>query len=149
MIITAYCLYVYTTYFLNIDINIWFRLDELLICKSVCSASVSYWGHMTMYILYRECRDHFVYGYSQWETTLQRNVISYWLDAHPKWFLGIVWIRGWNAIFVFFISNIQGKIFSNKTVLLCCPVTCTDIHRYIHTYIYTYMAYTHKIIQLT
>ena len=28
--------------------------------------------------------DHFVYGPCQWETTLQCNVVSHWLDAHTK-----------------------------------------------------------------
>ena len=32
-------------------------------------------------------RDHFVYGTSQWETTLQCNVVSHWLGAFTKWFL--------------------------------------------------------------
>ena len=30
-------------------------------------------------------RDHFVYAPSQWETTLQCNVVSHWLGAHTKW----------------------------------------------------------------
>ena len=32
-------------------------------------------------------RDHFVNAPSQWETTLQRNVVSHWLGAYPKWSL--------------------------------------------------------------
>ena len=32
-------------------------------------------------------RNHFVYAPSQWETTLQCNVISHWLGAYTKWFL--------------------------------------------------------------
>ena len=31
--------------------------------------------------------DHFVYFLRQWETTLQCNVPSHWLDAYTKWFL--------------------------------------------------------------
>ena len=31
-------------------------------------------------------RDHFVYEPSQWEMTLQCNVISHWLGAFTKWF---------------------------------------------------------------
>ena len=34
-------------------------------------------------------RDHFVYAPSQWETTLQCNVASHWLDAHTKWSLHV------------------------------------------------------------
>ena len=30
-------------------------------------------------------RDHFVYAPSQWETTLQCNVVSHWLEAFIKW----------------------------------------------------------------
>ena len=32
-------------------------------------------------------RDHFVYAPSQWETTLQCNVVSHWLGAFRKWTL--------------------------------------------------------------
>ena len=31
--------------------------------------------------------DHFVYASSQWETTLQCNVVSHWLGAYTKWSL--------------------------------------------------------------
>ena len=34
-------------------------------------------------------RDHFVYAPSQWETTLQYNVVSHWLGAYTKWSLKI------------------------------------------------------------
>ena len=30
-------------------------------------------------------RDHFEYGLSQWETTLQGNVVSQWLSPYPEW----------------------------------------------------------------
>ena len=33
--------------------------------------------------------DHFVYSPSQWEKTLQCNVISHWLDAYSKWSLSM------------------------------------------------------------
>ena len=33
------------------------------------------------------CRDHFVYAPSQWEMTLQWNVVSHWLGAYSKWSL--------------------------------------------------------------
>ena len=32
-------------------------------------------------------RDHFVYAPSQWDMTLQCNVISHWVDAFTKWSL--------------------------------------------------------------
>ena len=32
-------------------------------------------------------RDHFVYAHSQWEATLQYNVVSHWLSAFTKWSL--------------------------------------------------------------
>ena len=32
-------------------------------------------------------RDHFVYAPSQWEMTLQCNVVSHWLGAYTKWSL--------------------------------------------------------------
>ena len=37
------------------------------------------------------CRDHFVYGPSQWETTLHNNVISHWLGTYTKWSLSVGW----------------------------------------------------------
>ena len=33
------------------------------------------------------CRDHFVYAPSQWETMLNCNIVSYWLDGYTKWSL--------------------------------------------------------------
>ena len=54
-------------------------------------------------------RDYFVYAPSQWETTLQCNIASHWLDAYTKWclgtltqgttFSGISWICGTKAFF--------------------------------------------------
>ena len=32
-------------------------------------------------------RDHFVYAANQWDTTLQCNVVTYWLGAYTKWSL--------------------------------------------------------------
>ena len=32
-------------------------------------------------------RDHFVYAPSQWETTLQCNVVSHWMGTYSKWSL--------------------------------------------------------------
>ena len=31
-----------------------------------------------------QCRDHFLYAPSQWETTLQSNVVSHWLGAYTN-----------------------------------------------------------------
>ena len=33
-------------------------------------------------------REHPGYGLSQWETTLQCNVVSHWLSSYPEWSLG-------------------------------------------------------------
>ena len=35
-------------------------------------------------IKYGHCREHFVHAPSQWETTLQCNVVSHWLSAFTK-----------------------------------------------------------------
>ena len=32
-------------------------------------------------------RDQYTYGISQWETTLQCNVVSHWLSPYPNWSL--------------------------------------------------------------
>ena len=39
-----------------------------------------------MYCTSQECRDHFVYVPSQWET-LHCNVIPHWLSAYPNWWV--------------------------------------------------------------
>ena len=44
-------------------------------------------------ILSLGCRDQFVNAPSQWETTLQCNVVSYWLGAYTQWSLQL-----WYAI---------------------------------------------------
>ena len=46
----------------------------------------------------RHDRDHFLYVPSQWETTLQCNVVSHWLGTYTKWYLHdlvLRWTR-WN-----------------------------------------------------
>ena len=52
------------------------------------------------------CRDHLVYAPSQWETTLQCNVVSHWLGAYTKWSLYVIhtvhdwsceWCHGWGV----------------------------------------------------
>ena len=53
-------------------------------------------------------RDHFVYTHSQWETTLQCNVVSHWLCAYTKWSLcvqanntdGVAWIGNYHHDFL-------------------------------------------------
>ena len=44
--------------------------------------SCSQLGHLECHL-----RDHFVYAPSQWETTLQCNVVFHWLGACTKWSL--------------------------------------------------------------
>ena len=39
-----------------------------------------------------ECRYHSVHGLSQWETTLQCNVVSHWLSRNTEW--SLEWLRG-------------------------------------------------------
>ena len=41
------------------------------------------WYNIDFWLSYR--RDHFVNVPSQWETTLQFNIISHWLSAFTKW----------------------------------------------------------------
>ena len=40
-------------------------------------------------------KDHFMYAPSQWETTLQYNVFSYWLGACSKWSLYSLCLSAW------------------------------------------------------
>ena len=48
-------------------------------------------------------RDHFVCAPSQWETTLQYNVVSHWLGAYTKWSLQITFccIDVTHSVFIF------------------------------------------------
>ena len=46
--------------------------------------------HFIISVFGASCWDHFLYAPSQWETTLQCNVVSHWLDSHTKWSLGRV-----------------------------------------------------------
>ena len=53
-------------------------------------------------------RDHSGYGFSQWETTLQCNVVSHCLNPYPEWSLfngrysdlGICWCHSMETLFV-------------------------------------------------
>ena len=57
--------------------------------KTVCSTACICLQHLKTPKLHIKCkgRDHFVYAPSQWETTLQCNIISHWLSAYTKWSL--------------------------------------------------------------
>ena len=44
----------------------------------------SQWAMLTLALEHND-RDHFVDTPSQWEMTLQCNVLSYWLGAYTKW----------------------------------------------------------------
>ena len=43
------------------------------------------WRISVVYIISIFHRDNFVYAHSQWETTLQCNVVSHWLGVFTKW----------------------------------------------------------------
>ena len=46
----------------------------------------SFWGgRFSDSLMQWLCRDNFLYAPSQWETTLQYNVVSHWLSAYTKW----------------------------------------------------------------
>ena len=49
------------------------------------------------YSIRRGCihRDHFVYAFSQWETTLQCNIVSHWLGPYTEWSLIQGPLSGW------------------------------------------------------
>ena len=49
--------------------------------------------HFWPIILYKTYRDHLVNAPSQWETTLQCNVVSHWLGAFTKRSLKLSWIK--------------------------------------------------------
>ena len=47
----------------------------------ICCHRLVGWAH--------QYRDHFVYGPSQWETTLHCNVVSHWMGIYTKWSLPV------------------------------------------------------------
>ena len=97
------------------------RSINLIKSCSTCSmsrtpATSQKWGHKTTIIAHvnnKDCllwhtwlrhlwqgheainiRDHFVYTPSQWEMTLQCNVISHWLDAYTRWSRNMFFLSG-------------------------------------------------------
>ena len=52
---------------------------------SLCNYPVK--THCSLGPVIVSCRDHFVYGTSQWEMTLYCNAVSHWLGAYTKWSL--------------------------------------------------------------
>ena len=47
-------------------------------------------AHMNICLTIIALRDHFVYAPSQWEMTLQYNIISHWLDTCREWSLTLM-----------------------------------------------------------
>ena len=50
---------------------VWYRYEEY---SSICSL-----------VYHSISRDYSGYGFSQWEATLQRNVVSHWWGLYPEW----------------------------------------------------------------
>ena len=70
--------------------------DVQELCRVVSNRSIELslycstfsWTTLTgIYWAYTVIRDHFVYVLSQWETTLQCDIVSHWLGAPTKWSL--------------------------------------------------------------
>ena len=59
-------------------------LSKLLYTKSITYCKTVQ-CNMFPLLMHWRYRDHFVYVPSQWETTLQYNIISYWLGTYTKW----------------------------------------------------------------
>ena len=65
------------------------------VCLKFCYSEVPlYYGsiqhnivHSTILVQVEHSRNHSVYAPSQWETTLQCNVVSHWLNACTEWSL--------------------------------------------------------------
>ena len=69
------------------------RYDLRLLC-------ITFSGHPV--IMYVTCYwDHSGYGLSQWETTLQCNVVSHWLSPYPEWSLLLYCLWCHNSCFIF------------------------------------------------
>ena len=76
--------------------------------------------------------DHFVYGSSQWETTLQCNVVSHWLGAYTKWsllFYGIycnVYMKARTLQWIltlrnpFDLASVEDEMWRSIRTVVCC-----------------------------
>ena len=63
-------------------------------------------------------RDLFVHAPSQWETTLQCNVVSHWLGSFTKWTLHIIWNKT-----IFIQENVLWTAISEMLAnLKCWPI---------------------------
>ena len=65
-----------------------------------------------------------MYAPSQWETTLQCNVVSHWLGAYTKWSLGLGEER------------IAGSFWHSHITITLFSYSSAYIYIYIYTYIY-------------
>ena len=74
-------------------------------------------------------RDYFVHAASQWETTLQCNVVSHWLAAYTKWSLCCMYLAPMESESCHLLSVLHWSINS------LWPETCFNI--YICLYFYT------------
>ena len=77
------------------------KIQIVLLSHQFTIISVIAWSYSML--------SHFVYAPSQWETTLQRNVISHWLGAYKEWALRVCRAGGawrpwmyWRRSFVLF-----------------------------------------------
>ena len=83
-----------------------FKRKEYIACETMSSRKVPGWIKLINYAsiwfcslyMYIQYVDNFVYGLSQWETTLHCNVASHWLSPYTKWPLQYIL---WNMHTVF------------------------------------------------
>ena len=91
----------------KIDFSIWF----------LHQASLSRYQQKVIQSLPYIFRDHIVYAPSQWETTLQCNVVSHWLGAYAKWSLHLTVVGGsWEAD-----TDLRWQATGSVTRHLCLP----------------------------
>ena len=75
-------------------------------------------------------RDYFVHAASQWETTLQCNVVSHWLAAYTKWSLCCMYLAPMESESCHLLSVLHWSINS------LWPETCFNIYIYMFIFLY-------------
>ena len=108
--------------------------------------------HIVFNVVIYYSRDYFVNAPSQWEMTLQCNIISHWLGAYTKWsllfscnILGVLSYR----VFCLSISKIR-ELYECKCSMIWCTIKHSSTQRHIYSEMLLYCSqFSHKSSQKT
>ena len=66
--------------------------------------------------------DHSGYELSQWETTLQHNVVSHWLNPQPEWCLHPITMVIWHIGEMSWVPNLDYQWTLAQSIWLAVPI---------------------------